>query len=135
MVRMSRSREAPGWVYVHDCDRCESSSECLSRFRPVARALGSLSVPGLRERCCWWFARYQLDLFGGAQSIECSAPEALPSMPQTPRTPKTHVFVQVASVYGKQCQAHTHRLGGGRFVYEVVAASDSFSKNIRDSCQ
>ena len=56
MVRMSRSREAPGWVYVHDCDRCESSSECLSRFRPVARALGSLSVPGLRERCCWWFS-------------------------------------------------------------------------------
>jgi len=94
VVRMSRSREAPGWVHVHDCDRCGSSSECLSRFRPVARALGSSSVPGLREWCRWWFVRYQLDLFGGAQSIECSAPEALPSMPQAPRTPKSHVFVQ-----------------------------------------
>jgi len=51
MQVMSRgpATTAAGWVYIHDYDWCENNSECLPRFRPVPRALGS-SAPGLRER-------------------------------------------------------------------------------------
>ena len=124
VVRMSRSREAPGWVHVHDCDRCGSSSECLSRFRPVARALGSSSVPGLREWCRWWFVRYQLEArrASNARPLKLS----LPCLRLHVRRNHTSLF-KVASVYGKQCQAHTH--GVGRTLgLRSGGASDSFSK-------